>query len=256
MAQTYKTEGIILKRRPHRERDKLVTIFTRDYGKLTARAISARKITSKLAGHLEPFICADFHLARSKTIDIVAGSNTIHAHKRLRSQLSHAASAGFFSEVVEQFTHTNHADPELYDHVRAFYTWLNNNDAHALAVYAALLRLFALAGFHTDWYQCHSCKRRIQEEEGSKFHFALWNVECSNCRSTEETMPLSVSAVKVLRFLSGVDFSEARRLEVTQATWEEVHACMQAILQYHGDYPLRSQQLFVDMALDASSVSA
>ncbi|MBU2264709.1 recombination protein O N-terminal domain-containing protein, partial [Patescibacteria group bacterium] len=44
----YKTEGIILKSADWGDLDRLLTIYTRGYGKIQARAISARKRDSKL----------------------------------------------------------------------------------------------------------------------------------------------------------------------------------------------------------------
>lgn len=55
------SEAIVLDKRPMGEQDIYVTLFTKNLGKITARAISARKITSKLNAHLEPL---DLTLAR------------------------------------------------------------------------------------------------------------------------------------------------------------------------------------------------
>lgn len=246
MAQTYKTDGIILSRTPHRDNDKLVRIFTREYGKLTARAISARKISSKLSGHLEPFIHADFHIARSKTIDIIAGSNTIDAHATLRTSLKHAAMAGFFSEIVDRFTHSHHEEPELYEHMHNLFTWLNANQPNVLVLYAGIMQLYATIGFYIEWYHCHSCKQPISPEL-NKFHFGLWNIECGTCSSTEETMPLSVPAIKILRFITEQPFDRVHQLVVSEEEWKEVHQFVDAVLRYHIDQPLISQQVLVDV---------
>ena len=48
------TEGIVLGRNPRGEMDGLVTIYTKEIGKVTATTKSSRKITSKVAGHLMP----------------------------------------------------------------------------------------------------------------------------------------------------------------------------------------------------------
>jgi len=52
--QEYVSEAIVLKKQPLGDRDSRHTQFTRRFGKRVAKAKSARKITSKLAGHLEP----------------------------------------------------------------------------------------------------------------------------------------------------------------------------------------------------------
>ena len=48
------SEAIVLKKVPLGDCDNRYVLFTRRFGKLAAKAKSARKITSKLAGHLEP----------------------------------------------------------------------------------------------------------------------------------------------------------------------------------------------------------
>lgn len=50
----YATEALVLQREPSGEIDWRVTFFTRDFGKLTAKVKSGRRITSKLAPHLDP----------------------------------------------------------------------------------------------------------------------------------------------------------------------------------------------------------
>ena len=49
------TEAIVLDKEDLGEADSRIFLYTKDYGKVIARATSARKITSKLASHLEPF---------------------------------------------------------------------------------------------------------------------------------------------------------------------------------------------------------
>lgn len=52
--QEYVTDAVVLEKEPLRDFDTRYSFFTKRFGKLTGKATSARKITSKLAGHLEP----------------------------------------------------------------------------------------------------------------------------------------------------------------------------------------------------------
>ncbi|MGC9599067.1 MAG: recombination protein O N-terminal domain-containing protein [Minisyncoccia bacterium] len=52
--QEYVTEAVVLAKEPLRDFDARYSFFTKRFGKLKGKATSARKITSKLAGHLEP----------------------------------------------------------------------------------------------------------------------------------------------------------------------------------------------------------
>lgn len=52
--QEYVTDALVLVKRPSGELDARYALFTKKFGKVIGRAKSSRKITSKLAGHLEP----------------------------------------------------------------------------------------------------------------------------------------------------------------------------------------------------------
>ena len=51
----YKTQGIIIKRTNLGEFDRLLTVYTKDFGKILIRGKSIRKNQAKLKGHLELF---------------------------------------------------------------------------------------------------------------------------------------------------------------------------------------------------------
>ena len=50
----YVTDALVLAKEPLRDQDGRYFFFTKRYGKMVGKATSSRKITSKLAGHLEP----------------------------------------------------------------------------------------------------------------------------------------------------------------------------------------------------------
>src|SRR3989344_6728626 len=67
----FRTEAIILKKRNFSESDRLLTIFTRDFGKLTVLAKGVRRPKSKKAGHVELGSWCKVFLARGKNLDIL-----------------------------------------------------------------------------------------------------------------------------------------------------------------------------------------
>ncbi|MBI4087588.1 MAG: recombination protein O N-terminal domain-containing protein [Candidatus Liptonbacteria bacterium] len=67
----YFTEAVVLDREPSGELDFRVSLFTKKFGKLMAKAKSARKITSKLSGHLLPGNIADVRLIEKNGLQVV-----------------------------------------------------------------------------------------------------------------------------------------------------------------------------------------
>lgn len=67
----YKVRAVVLKRRNAGEADRIITIFTKEYGKMRVIAKGIRKITSRRAAHLEVFREAFLTVHKGKTLDIV-----------------------------------------------------------------------------------------------------------------------------------------------------------------------------------------
>lgn len=67
----YFTEAIVLDREPWGELDFRVSLFTKRFGKMVAKVKSARKITSKLSGHLLPGNVADVRLIEKGGLQVV-----------------------------------------------------------------------------------------------------------------------------------------------------------------------------------------
>jgi len=110
----YKTEGIILKSADLGQLDRLLTIYTRGFGKILARAISVRKKEAKLKGLLEPFTYANFLLAKSRTIDIVTDVEAIDSFSYLHKNLESLAYAYYFAELIDKLCIAPERDENLW----------------------------------------------------------------------------------------------------------------------------------------------
>jgi DNA repair protein RecO (recombination protein O) len=121
----YKTEGVILKAADLGELDRLLTIYTNGYGKIQARAISARKKESKLAGNLQPFTRVRFLLAKSKTIDIVTDVSVVDSYLQLHHRLENLSHAFYFAELVDKLVAAPEPDENLWRLICRAFSVLN-----------------------------------------------------------------------------------------------------------------------------------
>jgi DNA repair protein RecO (recombination protein O) len=82
------TEALILFKEGWREADLLVTLFTRDFGKIRALAQGARKHGAKLQGHLEPGTMAYVSIVTGRAGYRLVGSRSISQYPRIGESLS------------------------------------------------------------------------------------------------------------------------------------------------------------------------
>jgi recombinational DNA repair protein (RecF pathway) len=67
----YLSEAVVLRSEPRNAQDARVSFFTKKYGKLIGKATSARKITSKLNGHLQPGYLIQLRIVERGGLQIV-----------------------------------------------------------------------------------------------------------------------------------------------------------------------------------------
>ena len=92
--RTYRCEALTLKTAPLAEADLLVTLFTRERGKLRAVARGARRVSSKLIGHLEPLTQVRLSMAQGRNLDYVNQAQVIDGFSDLKQDLD-ATTKGF-----------------------------------------------------------------------------------------------------------------------------------------------------------------
>jgi DNA repair protein RecO (recombination protein O) len=112
---SYKTRAISLKTMPFAEADKLVTLFTRDRGKVRAIAKGARRIPSRLGGRVEAFTHADFFIAKGRNLDIISQCQVIESFQTLREDPNLLYAGLYMLKLANSGTAEGQYYPELFD---------------------------------------------------------------------------------------------------------------------------------------------
>lgn len=95
---TYTATGLVLKRSNTGESDRVVTIFTKEYGKLVCIAKGSRKLTSSKLATLEPGCLAKLYLVETKSLPILTQAQLIDDFSALKTSL---VSIRKFFQVLE-----------------------------------------------------------------------------------------------------------------------------------------------------------
>ena len=148
MIRTYKTEGIVLKYRNHGEADRIITLFTKHYGKITVIAKGVRKITSRRGGSLEPGTHIVLLLAKGHGWDILTQVQVQESYQNLRSNLTKITQLQQILEIIDCLT-AEHQEHELvYELLLAQLHHLNHPDgSKRLTIVATTKSIIKYLGF-------------------------------------------------------------------------------------------------------------
>ena len=113
-SRTYSSEGVILARRNYQEADRILSLYTRDQGRITLLAKSIRRPKSRKRGHLEIFSHTRFQATSTKGIDLMTEAEVIDNFQNIRKNLKKVSLAYYFCEVVGKITHEGEPNVEVY----------------------------------------------------------------------------------------------------------------------------------------------
>ena len=97
--RTYRCEAITLSYTPLGEADLLVTMYTREQGKVRAVGKGARRSTSKLVGHLEPLTLVRMSMVQGRNMDIISQAEVVESFAALKE----CATVGSVNEGMTTF---------------------------------------------------------------------------------------------------------------------------------------------------------
>ena len=110
----YKTEGIVLKGMPLGDRDRLISIYSQDYGRIRVVARGIRKISSKLSGHLDTFNRVFVNISSGNSIDSITGGEVVETFSVFKTDLKITARAFYIVELLDDFVADESPNEELY----------------------------------------------------------------------------------------------------------------------------------------------
>jgi len=112
---SYSSEGIILARRNYGEADRILSIYTKDHGRIALMAKGIRRPKSKKRGHVEVFSKVRFQAISGRGIDLMTEAEVVDDFKELRKSLTKISLSYYFSEVIGRITHEGEKNEGLYD---------------------------------------------------------------------------------------------------------------------------------------------
>ena len=115
MRQSFNTEALVLKRSNIGEADRIVTLLTKEQGKVAAIAKGIRKITSSKRAALEPGSYINCSLLHTKSLPILTQATLLQDGGGLSGNLRTVRQLVQVLEIVDTVFVEEEIDPSLFD---------------------------------------------------------------------------------------------------------------------------------------------
>ncbi len=155
----YQIKAVVLNSVTHAESDKLITLYSYEWGKIQAVVPSAKKITAKLSAATEPLTESDFMVFQSHPSlrPKVTGAAIINNNTAVKTDLKRNLYALYAAEIGDKFAPYNMENSEKYNLLVRILAVIGCSRYPKRALTAFTLRFLKLSGYaFTDYLKSSS----------------------------------------------------------------------------------------------------
>ena len=231
-SREYQTEAIIIKKTKLGEADRILTMYTPGLGKIQGVAKGVRRPKSKLSGHLELLTYSQVTLALGHNLDTITGSQSINSFTPLKTDLWLTSYGLYVIELINQFTAEHVVDENLFKLLLDTLQNLCQTNNRELLLRYFELHLLNEAGYRPQLQECVTC-HKILEPVANSFCARIGGTLCPTCGANQPfARPISVDALKVLRFIQRNNYGAVGRLKINLALSRELEEITRSYLKY------------------------
>jgi DNA repair protein RecO (recombination protein O) len=198
-----KAEGLVVRGTDWSETSRIVTLWTREFGRVRLLAKGGRRLKSSFESALDLLSVYSIVLLRKSSggLDLLTEARVVRGFPRLRLDLQALYSAYYMAELLSDWTEDYDPHSVLYDETLATLADLGGSQqGMRLARYECVL--FAELGYSPNLDACSNCGAAPVERELG-FSALAGGILCAGCaRNQPDRRPLSVEAWQALRELS------------------------------------------------------
>lgn len=232
---TYRDEVVVLRTLKLGEADRIVTMLSRNHGKIRAVAKGVRRTASKFGSRLEPFMVADVQFYQGRSLDTISQAETLGSYGAdIVSDYQRYTTANVMVETADRLTDSEPAPAQYLLLIGGLRSLALNEHAPTLTLNSYLLRAMSLAGWAPAINECAKCAA-----PGLHQHFVvqLGGVICDGCAPTG-SVHISQDAIDSLDALVRGEWDRAESHQPRVIA--QVDGLVSAYAQWHMERNLRS----------------
>lgn len=225
-------EAFILKTMPYKEKDRLVTAYTKEYGKLTFLAKGVNQLKSKNASALQELTCSEITFIPRSGICTLIRARIIDFYREIKEDLDMQIYAMYINEYIYKQCEENQPDQKIYDMIFECYEKIKNGYPSKL-IYS-LFNVFMLksSGYLIEVNHCVKCHETskivsISIKEGGFI--------CFDCKENELIYPKEI--LKLFRHINLINIKDIDKIKYSEVSLNTVSELIEAFVEeYSGIY--------------------
>ncbi|WP_248926650.1 DNA repair protein RecO [Paenibacillus hamazuiensis] len=241
----YRVEGIVIRSMDYGEGNKIITLFSKEVGKVSVMARGAKKVKSRHAAAVQPFTHGYYTFFKGGSMGTLNDAEIIDSFHTLREELKLAAYCSYLTELTDRMLEDQEAHGFLFEQLKAaFQSMAEGKDADIL-VHIYEMKMLAFAGYSPELMQCVSCGEPSGE---MVFSVSMGGILCGRCKAKDaRAHVLSGGLLKLLRLFEKLDIRRLGQTDVKEQTKLQLKTLIRAYLDTHIGLQLKSRNFLEQM---------
>jgi DNA repair protein RecO (recombination protein O) len=257
MSVIVKTEAVVLHSRKYRESSKMLTLYTREFGKMTALLKGVRRTSAKYPKAIDPLshIVVVLYNKESREIQTISQCDLVNTFPHIAKDLDKLSVAMMMIELTHRSTQGHEKNIQLFTLLTTALKSLN----HATKNYKSLLYAFEIGlagslGYHPTFDRCISCGKlvpAIESDVNVEYHLDKGGPLCSRCTTIQHgyTVTVRLPTLKTLQRLREAGMNGVTEIGMREELQQEIETLLWLYLRYHvsGIGLLKSKKVFAEI---------
>ncbi|MBM7554734.1 DNA repair protein RecO [Thalassobacillus pellis] len=235
-----KIEGIVLRTRDYGETHKIISLFTREKGKIGVIARGAKKPKSRMASITQPFIHGQFLIQSGKNLGTLSQGEMLTSLRGVREDIIKTAYASYLAELTDKLLDEKITDIFLYEQfLQSLNLIADGEDAEVLTMMYEL-KLYKKAGYSPHFNGCVNCGTG---EGPFSFSIQEGGFLCPRCKHLDpEAYGLTDNIARLLKLFLFVDVSRLGNISVKEENKKKLRMLIDAYYDYYGGAFIKSKK--------------
>lgn len=208
--ETYTVEAIVLDTKNFGDANKVVTLFSKEFGKVEANAYGCRRSRSPLSGAMQMFNHITAEISRGSQVDTIREADILNFYDALTADLERLAYASLFFEIVNRMTLPQEKSTETFYLLRKSLPVLSKRNPKIAALIGAC-QFMETSGEQLNFERCVHCGELIEGD--AAISLLDGGAVCMNCVDfAEDCRPYPEGLRKTFEAMLGFDWRDETRL--------------------------------------------
>lgn len=230
-----RTEGIVLREIRYKDTSKILTIYTKQHGKIAAMARGAYKPRSGLIANTQLFSHNEYEMYKGKNFHYINQGHVIDSFYSIREQMERVAYGYYMLEMIDKSLEEEQKSEKLFLLLKKGLSILSNLEEDFLKFIVGYeLKFISFLGYRPVIEKCVMCQGKLNSR--SKFSIRNGGLICTHCFSQDPTaMNIDRNIYYAIEKFLYTKLEDVSKIDITESSLSKLHNILIEYILYNID---------------------